>query len=189
MEELGDAANAEECYRRALSINPSDKDYRKYLFKALRRHDPVLRVLNFPINTCRNQWRLLESALHEPGNNLIRVLLSPFIAVLLMLLFTLWGVFLMVPAVIYEILLKKEFDKRSGNIPLNAKGFAGVYRLPFFIRFGVFLIAFAGFVWGVYWVFTSADLKPHLGNILSGLFLLGLVVGFILSARRPHQSD
>ena len=80
-------------------------------------------------------------------------------------------------------------NRKSGRITLNAKGFAGVYQLPFYLRFAAFVVLFLVFAAGVFWVLTSPILKEHLGNILGGLFLVGLIVGFIISARRPYQNE
>ncbi len=187
LEDLEDADNAERHFRRALFLDPTEGEYRRSLFKAIRRKDPVLRVLWWP-------WRLFQKGLKglergvRDGSPLFWMLpLALLAGPAVLVIFMLWAVFLLAPAVVYEYLAMRELRNKAGEITIDDRGIAAVYSLPFFARFVLFLVLFVAFVSSAWWALTNPDFKEHIGDVIGALFLVFLIAGFWFSAKNPYK--
>jgi len=168
-EQLGDLDNAEECQRTALLIDPTDPHYRTALFRTLRRRDRVLRFLYGP------------SHLHERHES------AGGPAILGMFLMVATAPFFLVPAKLYEHMVLAELRRNSGQMSFDERGFASSYHWPFYLRFATFVLLSAGFITALLWFLLSPSLAPYRGEIISAAFLVFMIIGFIVAARRPHQ--
>ncbi|NNE93339.1 MAG: hypothetical protein HKN23_16975 [Verrucomicrobiales bacterium] len=187
LQELDDAKNAEEWFRRAAAIDPTSRMIQKGLIAAIRRRDPVLRVLNFPkhlgLRVFRTGQRWIAKKMW-----LILVLLPllPFVAALLMVAATFWAVFLAAPAKLYEWLTITEVLKKAGGVTGYRRG---IHRLPFWVRFFGFLAIFPLFLWAVWWFCTAPEAKVYHDALIGGSMILGFAIGIWWSAKRQNKRD
>ncbi len=189
LDDLDDADNAEEAFRRALLLDPGESVYREALAEALRRKDWALRILNLPMHLCRKGYRVWEKY-HDKGWALALALpLALVLAGPALMLMAVWIVFLWVPARVYEYLTVTELLKKAGGVERVRGGFLGLHGWPFWVRFGLFVVVFAGFVTGVFWLFTAPGMKEVIGNVLGGGMIVLLLVGFWWSARVSKGND
>ena len=186
--DLDDAESAERHFRKALFLNPADKDYRLALFSTVRRKDPVLSVLWSPWRYVRRRLLNIDRLASAGGVKSAAgiawaILIAPFD----MAVFALWAIFLFVPAAIYELLARRELRRRAGSVTTQGRGFTALYSAPFFARFAVFAVLFFAFIGVTAWGLTRVEFKAEMSDIVGVLFILFLIIGIIVSARKSHQ--
>lgn len=185
LHELDDAANACEWFQRAARIDPTEPAFRKGLHAAIRRNDPVLRVLHFPWNLVK---RIHRSAEHSFAKHRIRFLLmAPLWFVFggtVLAALGLWMVFLLGPAKVYEWLTTTEALRESSGVSSYR---SGIHRLPYPVRLGAFLSITPLFFLGVWWFLTSEEAKAYHDVIIGGAMFVAIAIGIWWSATRVQS--
>ena len=185
LDELGRGREAAEWLRQALAIDPTNREYQNSFARALRRQDPVLRFLNWPIHLTQHTFRLAEHFFaHRPLWVCAGALLLLPLLIALMTALAIWCVFLFVPGKVYEYLTLSEIRKTiAGGADLS-----GIHRLPNWARLIVALVISLSFMGGTLWIFTAAVARPYLETSLGIATLLAAVLGIYFSARKD-QAD
>lgn len=186
LHDLCDGPRAEEWFQRALKIDPTDRDLQKGLMRAVRLRDPVLRVLNWPLHTCKKASRWFSDQFERERTRL--VLLSPILfplGILALAGISLWSVFLFLPGKLYEYLTVSEAMKTAtgrGSVDASA-----IQRLPIAIRLSLCLLLGGAFVVGVFWFFTNPAARPYHDLLLGGGLMIAFIVGIWISAKRAES--
>jgi len=187
LDELRDYRGAEESFREALRLNPQDKDNQKALMSAIRKRDPVLKLLWSPFSFGMWVFDFYVKCWDLKWPIIFLIFTWQFFIVgglaLWFIFFTLfWPV-----AKVYEWLTLVEAHKKMGLISIHKGPFAKIHRLSFPARFSIFLLLFASFWTTVYFSWQrsgtrSAIIEWSVLIITGGVFLL-LVGGLLLLVR------
>ena len=185
LNDLDDGANAREWFQRAARIDPTQSAFRQGLHAAIRRNDPVLRVMHFPWNLVK---RIHRAAEHSFAKHRIRFLLmAPLWLVfggLVLAALGLWMVFLFGPAKLYEWLTTTEALKQSSGV----SGYqSGIHRLPYPVRLGIFLSITPLFFLGLWWFLTSEGARAYHDVVIGGAMFVAIAVGIWWSATRVES--
>jgi tetratricopeptide (TPR) repeat protein len=181
-----DYAQAEECFRRALSLDPTLAISRRNLFLALKHRDRVYRVLCAPrdfLLTIRSAT-FGDSAHKRNGfatliGIIVWLLIFRFVAAgLLLWLGLVWPL-----AKFYEFLVIGDLRRKAGEIGATRGGILGYRRWPLKVRMGLFAAGLLAFWTGLYLLIWSPaqteDQKTTAAGILIGVALVG-VLGYFL---------
>ncbi len=185
LHELDDGKMAEEWFRKAAQLEPSNSHFRQGLVSAIRRRDPVLRVLNFPWNWSRRIFRKAEQWQAKKMWLIVCLLpLAPLLGTILIVALSVWAVFLYGPAKLYEWLTVTEAMKKAGGISGYSRG---IHRLPFVLRLLIFLAIVPVFVTSLWWFFTDPSAKKYHDVIIGGGMIIGMAAGIWWSAKRQNK--
>ncbi|MEM7386516.1 MAG: tetratricopeptide repeat protein, partial [Verrucomicrobiota bacterium] len=172
LDQLKDSENGERHFRRALLLAPGHPKFRKNLFRALRRRDPVLRVLWAPFYFLKRCQNGIEKGIERKTPLLWMIPLGLLFLPIAAHIAAFWGVFLFIPAKVYEWLIGKELKEKAGEINFEKGRLATLRSFPFYLRFALFLILFLAFVSGFFWVLYVSDVKNHLGNLIGAAMIV-----------------
>jgi tetratricopeptide (TPR) repeat protein len=182
-----DYAKAEECFRRALTLDPTLKVARRNLFEAVKRRDRIYRALCAPRDFL---FKFRNSLIREKKGNIIALIFGIIIWLFLARFFLagliLWlGLFW--PLVkFYEFLVIGDLRKKAGEVGATRGGFLGYRQWSIKVRLSLFsgvLIAFWASVSAVIWEasktgHTGEDAKLDMTAVLASVVLIGLLVYF-----------
>ena len=186
LQDLDDGKNAEEWFRKAAQIDPNQPQFREGLIAAIRRRDPILRVLNFPWNWSKRAFRVGERWQAKKRWLIILLIpLSPIIGALLISGLAIWAVFLFGPAKLYEWLTVTEAMKKAGGVSSYNRG---IHRPPFLLRLLIFLSIVPVFIGAVGWFFTAPAAKAYHDIIIGGGSIIATAFGIWWSAKRQNPS-
>lgn len=204
LDDLDDGKNAIPWLRQAAALDPTEPRHQRALRRAVTRHDPVLRVINFPANH-------IKRAMHRFEERSVR--LHPLALIALIPLFilggfvaflvgSLWFAFLLVPGKIYEFLSTPEIirtaigatapDRSTPSLAVGFGAFAGrqppalrwLFRLPRGLRLALFPCISLPLCFAVFWLLTNPRGKDLVGPLASSALLVGMVIGLIVSYRK-----
>ena len=195
-------SKAEEFFRKAIQLDPEDKDYHQCLIRTLRKRDLVLRLLwlpYLPISLILKFCKLLSNVFEKKlsfSSVLLIILCIPLLLLVKYLIiiglvtavffFTIfWPV-----CKVYEYLTIADIHKKMGLLKLYKGPMAKLHKLSFPARFGIFVLCMLVF-WGS---ISTLIFSPYAPALLAGitsiagiLFLALVVIGFIISFREGRQ--
>ncbi len=185
--ETKDYQGAEASFRRALAIDPADKSNQKALIAALRKRDPVLKVLWSPFNFGMGIMTLYAKLWDMKWPIIFLIftwepLLIGGVALWLVFYVLFWPM-----AKAYEALTLVEVNKKMGRITIYRGPMARLHRLPFAARIGIFAAIFAAF-WGtISFLYFKGGHQDKILNwtasiVVGGVILL-IVFGLVLWLR------
>ena len=139
---------AEQSFRQALRLHPTDKTARKNLLIVLRHRDRFYQVMRFPLT-------LVQSLSWSRSG---RTLLARIGLVAAWLLFgrVFWGILILWCALIYPLVKAYEYltvgdiEAEAGAVGARRGGLLGYRRWPFPVRFGLLVVLTLAFWGGVY---------------------------------------
>jgi Flp pilus assembly protein TadD len=184
-----DFAKAEQCFRQALTLQPTLKVARSNLFQAVKRRDPIYRVLCAPRDFLFNVRNALVR--DKKGNILgfiVGIVIWLFLARFVIIGLVLW-VGLVWPLVkFYEFLVIGDMRKKAGEVGATRGGFLGYRRWSTRIRLTLFCAALVAFWTSIALIFrtwapsgtTGDDTRLSLVALGLGAGLLGLMVIFLV---------
>ena len=169
---------AEQSFRRALTLNPSEKTFQRNLFLALRHRDFFYHVLTLPRTMLASlSWRRTKgSVVAKVLLLLLWLTLGRFLLGLLVFWFAL--VYPLLKA--YEFLTLGDIQAQAGIPGARRGGFLGYRRWPFAVRFGIFAaltLLFWGTVVAAVW---SRMFSPDLIGCMVVIAAL-IYIGWILT--------
>ncbi|MDF1811570.1 MAG: tetratricopeptide repeat protein [Verrucomicrobiales bacterium] len=179
---LDDGKNAAEWFRKAVTLEPRNRDFQKALEKAVSRCDPVLRVIHFPIHLIKRGGLWIESfrAKHPLAiaAGLPLLALGACVAIVPA---AIWMAFLYLPGQLYRWLAHAEIVQKAtgGERPRN-----GIYRLPLWFRSALFFLISLPFCYVVFLMFTEPEAKKHMDKVIGGGMIAGMVIGLWISAKK-----
>ena len=160
----GDHRKAEECFRRALAIDPMLRIARENLLLAVKRRDTVYRVLCAPRDFLR--W-ITRKALGKKGQKrniavfAVGIVLWILVARFVFAATILWLLLGWPMLKFYEFLVIGDLRKKAGEIGTQRGGFLGYRRWPLGLRLGIFGAGLAGFWIGADALIGSLDAEPE----------------------------
>ncbi len=170
-QDLGDYEQAARHLSTAVELDPSEPLSRKFLEKAVRRQDRVLRWLYWPWLLGPGVRRLVRWAGGQWWRWCSLLLLGVILFLPLILGFALWAVWIWPVAKGYEYLTIAE-GRRAMKV-VGGPGFLGVHYWSFGVRLTVFLLGLALF-WVGLWRFWAVEAVRMGFGLLIGLVLVEL---------------
>jgi hypothetical protein len=185
LDELGSGRDAAEWIRKVLAIDPTNLEHQNCFVRSLRRQDPVLRCLNWPINLALHTFRFAEHyfAYRPLWVCASALFLLPFL-IALMIALAVWDIFLFVPGNIYEYLTLSEIRKTTAE----GSDLSGIHRLPNLARLAVALFAGLGFTCVTLCIFTASVVRLYLDTSLGIATLLASVLGIYFSTKKGQAN-
>ena len=160
----GDYRKAEECFRRALAIDPMLRIVRENLLHAVKHRDTVYRVLCAPRDFLR--W-ITRKALGKKGQKrniavfAVGIVLWILVARFVLVASVLWLVLGWPMLKFYEFLVIGDLRKKAGEIGTRRGGFLGYRRWPLGLRLAIFGAGLAGFWIGAYVLIGALDAESE----------------------------
>ena len=160
----GDYRKAEECFRRALTIDPMLRIVRENLLHAVKHRDTVYRVLCAPRDFLR--W-ITRKALGKKGQKrniavfAVGIVLWILVARFVLVASVLWLVLGWPMLKFYEFLVIGDLRKKAGEIGTRRGGFLGYRRWPLGLRLAIFGAGLAGFWIGAYVLIGALDAESE----------------------------
>jgi|GEM_PF-6305388 len=170
-DELKDFKKAEEHFRAALSLDPSDDTNQKLLVSTLRKRDPVLRILWAPFDFGMKILAIFEWSWRKKWPLIFLFFVAKFLLIGAVALGLIFFVLFWPMAKVYEWLTIAEIHKKMGKIAIYKGPLAKLHRLPFGVRCSIFAAIFATFWTAVIWTYL------HEGNRNPILEWTSLLVG------------
>jgi tetratricopeptide (TPR) repeat protein len=177
---------AEESFRRALTLNPSNKTAQTNLFEVLKRRDPIYRTLSLPWTLVgwASLMRKDRTALGKIGLVALWLFAGRFFVAILLFWFALIYPLLKV----YEYLTLGDIQAKAGVLGARRGGFLGYRRWPLAVRFGIFVALTVLFWGGVYVGFAMHLIEEGaIVGLLALPLLFVFVAALIRSAERSHR--
>jgi Flp pilus assembly protein TadD len=184
---------AEECFRRALFFDPSDKTARSNLFVTLKHRDPIYRALRAPKDFLIQGFSVAQKA--RQRNILLYLLMVPLWIFALRFVVAgllLWCLFIWPLLKAYEYLTIGDILSKAGEVGAHRGGFLGYRRCSLKVRLGVFA-AFLALFWGgtaFSWMTIDKMSKNDSWDAVLGLFILfGLIALLVTMLRRMFRQS
>jgi len=178
---------AEECFRRALFFDPSDKTARSNLFIALKHRDPVYRVLRAPRDILIQGLSMGQKA--RQRSILLYILMVPLWIFALRFLVAgllLWCLFIWPLLKAYEYLTIGDILSKAGEVGAHRGGFLGYRRWSLKARLGI-LAGFLALFWGgtaLLWMSKDKVSKNAAFDSVLGLFILIGIIAILVTTLR-----
>lgn len=183
----GDHRKAEECFRRALAIDPTLRIARENLLLAVKHRDTVYRVLCAPRDFLL--W-MTRKALGEEGQKrnigvfavgiVLWILVARFVVAAAILWLGLGWPMLK----FYEFLVIGDLRKRAGEIGTTRGGFLDYRRWPLGVRLSIFAAGLAGFWIGAYALLGAFDAEPETRTASRLLLFIAVLTVLIVHKTR-----
>jgi tetratricopeptide (TPR) repeat protein len=172
LNELKDYEKAEEYFRSALRIDPSDKSYQKLLIATLRKKDPILKLLWLPHRPFHWILQFYSWCWKEKWPLIIQFFVGKYAIILLSLSGLMFFALFWPITKMYEYLTIADLHRKLGRVTLHRGPFARLHQSSFTLRFCFFLLGVLLF-WGCITAFFVNE-KTR-GHVLTGIAVL---VGF-----------
>lgn len=178
-----DYVKAEECFRNALTLQPTLKVARQNLFITIKHRDPVYRILCAPrdfliwlrVVTFGDEGKKRNVVVAALG---LLAWLLIFKLVIVGLIFWLGLVWPMVK--FYEFLVVGDLRRKAGEIGATRGGFFGYRRWSVRTRMALFAVALGGF-WTAFYLFTwSPSRSTAQRETAARIFLLAVLAGMLI---------
>lgn len=185
LNELEMPARAEELYRQALAIDPTDRSHQKRLWQAIQSRNLLFRTLRLPISGMNFVGNVLRGLRVKPW--LILFLLLGFKLVAAYLAWLLLAVIVFAPpAWFFEWLVMADIQRVSRAADRLGPWWLAFHRRPFLLRLACCLTLVLAFWWGL---FAWTGIPPTVGFILIGLFFgCNLLILAVRIAMRHHAA-
>lgn len=166
LENLEQPRRAEEMYRQALAMDPSDKDLQRKLWDAIQARNLLFRTLRIPIHGLHRVFAILRGLVRKPWYLIIFIIGFKFVLAYLAWLLAAAVVFAP-PAWFFEWLVLMDI-RRADRWSRHVGGWwLRFHLLQFYLRFGLCLALVGTFWWALFlWVGMPAPL----GFIIVGIF-------------------
>jgi tetratricopeptide (TPR) repeat protein len=166
LDSLEQPGRAEEMYRQALAIDPSDKGLQRKLWNAIQARNLFFRTLRIPIQGLQHVCAIARGLVLKPWYILVFIIAFKFVLGYLAWLLAAAVVFAP-PAWFFEWLVLMDI-RRADRWSRHVGGWwLRFHLLPFYLRFGLCLALVGAFWWALFlWVGIPAPL----GFILVGVF-------------------
>lgn len=190
--ELKDYAGAEKSFRAALKIDPQDTANQKALIQALRKRDPILKVLWSPFNFGMWIFDVYSKAWDMKWPIIILIFTWKYFLIGGVVLWLIFFVLFWPMAKVYEALTLVEVHKKMGKISLYTGPLARLHRLSFPLRClifgGIFIAFWSMIVW--LWQREGARSKIIEWGVLAvtGGVILMIAIGLFAWIRDSHRS-
>ena len=172
-----DYSKAEECFRRALTIQPTLKPARRNLFLALKRRDLIYRLLRAPLDLLISFRRaVLGDGKRNIGAVLVGLVFWIFVARFFIIGLVLWFGLFWPMVKFYELLVIGDLRKRAGEIGATRGGVFGYRRWSLRTRLGVFAAGLIGFWTALYFLLWVPLSQPSAEE-----WRLGIVTALVLA--------
>jgi len=183
-----DAAKAEECFRRALTIDPTLKIARRNLFLAIKQRDHIYRILRAPLDLLLSLRRsVLGDGKRNVGAVAIGFVFWIFLARFFLVGLALWFGLFWPLTKFYEFLVIGDLRKKAGEVGSIRGGILGYRGWPVRLRLALFALSLITFWAAAYFLLWSPyqdspqleKLRGQLitmviaGVMFAGLFYLG----------------
>lgn len=185
--ELEDPKTAESFYRRALAIDPQDRQHQQRLWKAIKSRNIFFRVLRAPISG----WEYARSFLRSLAERPSRVVLL-FVGFKVVIAFVLWlivmSIFFAPAALCFEWLVLADIA-RASRWSQRLGGWAlRFHLLPFSVRF-VICLALTSALWCGMFMFFGWPLWVGFALLASLYGVHFLIIGLLVLIRRSHAAS
>ena len=182
-----DYAGAAECFRRALSVDPTDPNAQRNLMLAFRLGDPLHRFLRFPrrfftILSFRREAYSWRSAVWLG----LCVLSSGAMLVVLLAIYGGWLTCGLPLLKAYEAVTLPDLRERTGVPGVRRGGFLRFWRWPRGVRVAGLLLLYAVGVYGVVLAVQRLDAVAH---VLIAMLVVGTAVTLVCGARAGWQAS
>lgn len=183
LDRLKDYGKAEECFRRALFIEPSSKLFRKNLFITVKKRDLIYRVLCTPKDWLFEAWNFF--ARMRKKNILLYILLIPVWLVAFRFIFgglILWFALVWPLTKVYEYLTIGDIRAQTGELGVRRGGFLNYRQWPVKVRLAIFAFVLVSF-WSLLALFCMGNsplADKDLGQAILGIIVFFAVMAFLV---------
>ncbi len=185
-EELGNLEKAEFHIRSALRVSPDNEDHRKHLFRIIRRQDLLLKIFYAPMGLFYWCLASIPAVSKTPYFGFLLIILLGGLTVLVFVATVCWAIAFFPLAIIYEQLIYAEIRARAEQVRSLGSTLPAFYRLPFPVRFGLFVLLV-----GAFWAALLAVVRMHsfwvAMEVVIPISLAGVAVYGWMSAYRVNQ--
>lgn len=176
LDELNNAQKAEYHFRKALELDPTDKDYQKGLIKAWRKRDLFLRILWIPFLPIAWSIKVVEWANKEKWPYIFMIFLFKYLIIVSIVVAVLFFVVFWPIAKLYEYFTLAEIHRKLGVLKLYSGVMEKIHKWEFRKRMMLF-VSVVVLYWGSLAVLTPIYfLDPEANKsflyLISGLFFL-----------------
>jgi tetratricopeptide (TPR) repeat protein len=172
-------AKAEECFQRALMLQPTLKVARQNLFVAIKHRDLFYRVLCAPrdfLIWIRKVTFGDESRKRNPAAGAFGFLIWILIFKFVIVGFIFWLGLVWPLVKFYEFLVIGDLRKKAGEVGANRGGVFGYRRWSLGVRMAIFAVALVGFWALVRWLLNASG--EDAGVVLTATVLSGVGIYF-----------
>lgn len=178
-DELKDYLKAEGHFRKALGIDPHDKDYQRLLISTLRKLDPLLKILWSPVDLVLKILSFFDWCWDKKWPLVFCLLLAPvmkFLFVFAIGLAVVFFVFIWPVIKTYEWFTLVEVHKKMGKLAIYDGPFAWLHRMSFIKRCSLFAVLFVLFWGGLVTALINAKSREP---VLSAVVVLVAIAVFL----------
>ncbi len=179
--EFKDYQKAEEKFRQALRIDPSDKSYQKLLVQSLRKRDPVLRLLWIPFKPVEWMSSVLDWTWKKKWPLIFMIFLFKYVVISLVLSALIFFILCWPVSKVYEYLTIADIHRKAGQLRIYSGPMARIHKSPFALRFGAFLVVVTSFWTAVVLALRHEELGPVIGKYFAIVLGVCVVLFYILS--------
>lgn len=158
LDELEMPERAEELYRQALALDPSDRRHQKRLWKAMQQRNFFFRTLRLPLSGLRALLNILKGLLIKPWLALVFIIGFKFVLVYLAWLSAATVVF-GPPALLAGWIVMADLQRASLAADKVGRWWLDFHRLPVGVRVACCVLLTLGFWWGLSALLAVPPLK------------------------------
>lgn len=170
--EYADWEKAEKYAREAVAADPQDRSNQKLLLKVLRKRDFALKIMWMPFLPVKWIIQLNQWAWEKKWPLILTIPTAKIWLSVGACSFCIFGVFFWPLAKAYELITLADIHKKMGKLSIYSSPLARLHKLPFKVRFSIFVIIMIVF-WGTIAVVLSDKYARDLA-------LSALIIGTIL---------
>lgn len=176
LDELEMPERAEELYRQALAIDPSDRHHQQRLWKVMQKRNLLFRTLRLPFSGATFALNVLRAIAIKPW--LILCFLVGFKLVLAYLAWLLAATVVFgPPALIAGWLVVSDLQRASRTAEKVGGWWLDFHRLPMWVRLGCCVLLMTAFWWGLFAMFGITAGEGFIGiGIFFGVHFLIMAV-------------
>jgi len=189
--QLKDYEKAEEKFRQALRIDPSDKSYQKLLIQSLRKRDPVLRLLWLPFKPVEWMGNVIAWTWEKKWPLIFMIFIFKYVVITLVLFALIFFILCWPVSKVYEYLTIADIHRKAGQLRIYSGPLARIHKSPFALRFGTFLVVLASFWTAVVFALRHEELGPVIGKyfaiVLGVCVVLFYILSWVITARDAYR--
>jgi tetratricopeptide (TPR) repeat protein len=172
LDELEMPERAEELYRQALALDPSDRRHQKRLWKAMQKRNFFFRTLRLPLSGLTLLLNVLRGLRIKPWLILLFIIAFKFVLLYLAWLLAATVVFAP-PALMAGWLVMADLQRASRAAATVGQWWLDFHRLPLGLRVACCVVLTLGFWWGL---FALLGIQPLVGfSAVATFFAVHLV--------------
>ena len=177
---------AEDSARQALMLDPQNGWYRKTLYSILKRRSLIYRILRWPGDLVRQGFAWIDRSSWTFWIILCLLGVGSRLLIFLLVLGVVWLTCFFPVLKLYEWMTIAELRREAREVSVGRRRGNWFFRLPAFVRIGLFVGLAGGFWYALYRIFDTETGRSALAIglvVLVGLFLLLSLVGWFFIAR------